>query len=80
MQFSSIYLMRLSRELTLPLDSISVEMVFRGIYHFTQASNQGKTTDIVAYFTAPENRDLGIVKSLRPKRAKPPLNLSPSSS
>ena len=53
-------------------------MVFRGIYHFTQAFNQGNATDIVAYFTAPENRDLGIVKSTRPKRAKPPLDLSPN--
>ena len=64
-------------ELTLPFDSISVEMVFRGIYHFTQAFNQGNATDIVAYFTAPENRDLGIVKSSRPKRAKPTLDFSP---
>ncbi len=64
-------------ELTLPFDSISIEMVFRGIYHFTQALNQGFATDIIAYLTAPENRDLGIVKSPRPKRAKPPLNLSP---
>ena len=67
-------------ELTLSFDSISVEMVFRGIYHFTQALNQGSATDIVAYLTAPENRDLGIVKSPRPKRAKPNLDLSPSPS
>ena len=65
-------------ELTLPMNSISIEMVFRGIYHFTQALNQGNATDIVVYLTAPENRDLGIVKSPRPKRAKPPLDLSPS--
>lgn len=65
-------------ELTLPTNSISVEMVFRGIYHFTRALNQGSATDIVAYLTAPENRDLGIVKSPRPKRAKPPLDLSPT--
>lgn len=64
-------------ELTLPFDSISVEMVFRGLYHFTQAFNQGFATDIVVYLTAPENRDLSIVKRLRPKRAKPPLDLSP---
>jgi hypothetical protein len=62
---------------TLPFDSISIEMVFRGIYHFTQALNQGFATDLIAYLTAPENRDLGIVKSLRPKRVKPPLDLSP---
>ena len=53
-------------------------MVFRGIYHFTQAASQGSVTDIIAYLTAPENRDLGIVKSSRPKRAKPTLDLSPS--
>ena len=76
----SICVMRLSRELTLPFDSISVEMVFRGIYHFTQALNQGIATSLVAYLTASENRDLGIVKFPRPKRAKPPLNLSPKPS
>ena len=65
-------------ELTLPINSISVEMVFRGIYHFTQAASRGNTTNIVSYLTAPENRDLGIVKSPRSKRAKPPLNLSPT--
>lgn len=64
-------------ELTLPFDSISIEMVFRGLYHFTQAFNQGFATDLIAYLTAPENRDLGIVKSPRPQRPKPPLDLSP---
>ena len=64
--------------LTLPLDSISVEMVFRGIYHFTQAFNQGIAINIVDYLSATENQDLGIVKFPRPKRAKPPLDLSPS--
>jgi hypothetical protein len=67
-------------ELTLPMNSISLEMVFRGIYHFTQAWNQGLASDLIAYLTAPENRDLGIVKSPRPKRVKPPLDLSPSPS
>ena len=65
-------------ELTLPTDSISVEMVFRGIYHFTQAASQGNASGLITYLTAPENQDLGIVKSPRPKRAKPPLDLSPS--
>ena len=59
------------------IDSISLEMVFRGIYHFTQALNQGFATNIISYLTAPENRDLGIVKSSRPKRVKPPLDWSP---
>lgn len=47
------------------------------IYHFTYALNRGNATHIVAYLTAPLNRDLGIVKSSRLKRPKPPLNLSP---
>ncbi len=64
-------------ELTLPFEQISVEMVFRGIYHFTQALNQGLATNLITYLTAPENRDLGIVKSFRLRRAKPPLDLSP---
>ncbi|MEM6614875.1 MAG: hypothetical protein AAF652_22070 [Cyanobacteria bacterium P01_C01_bin.72] len=64
-------------ELTLPFDSISVEMVFRGIYHFSQAVSPGNTSSFITYLTAPENQDLGIVKSPRPKRAKPPLDLSP---
>lgn len=67
-------------ELTLPFDSISVEMVFRGIYHFTQALNQGNASSLIAYLTAPENQDLGIVKSPRPKRVKPPMDFSPSPS
>ena len=67
-------------ELTLPFDSISVEMVFRGIYHFTQALNQGCASNLIAYLTAPKNQDLGVVKSSRLKRAKPPLDLSPSPS
>ena len=65
-------------KLTLPFDSISVEMVFRDIYHFTQALSQGSATNLIAYLISPENRDLGIVKSTRPKRARPQLNLSQS--
>ena len=54
----------IAEELTLPFDSISVEMVFRGIYHFTQALNQGSATDIIAYLTAPKNRDLVLTVRL----------------
>lgn len=55
-------------------------MLFRGIDHFRQAFNQGFATEIVAYFTATENQDLGIVKSSRLERVKPSLNLSPNPS
>lgn len=64
-------------ELALPFESISVEMVFRGIYHFTQAVHRGVADNLVAYLTARENQDLGVVKTPRPKRQKPPLDLSP---
>lgn len=64
-------------ELSVPFERISVEMVFRGLYHFCVAYHQGEATDPVAYLTAPENQDLGVVKALRKKRRKPPLDLSP---
>ena len=51
-----------------PLSQISLEMLFRGLYHFTVAHAQGKARDPVAYFAAPENADLGIVK--RPRKAR----------
>jgi hypothetical protein len=56
-----------AEELMLPFDHISLEMVFRGLYHFIQAYNRGETTDPVKYLAAPENRDLGVVKRLRKK-------------
>ena len=59
----------------LPVERISMEMVWRGLYHFNQAYNRGLATDPVAYLAAPENRDLGVIKVIR----KPPktLDLSP---
>ncbi len=62
-------------ELALPFDRISLEMLFRSLYHFNHAYANGKATDPIAFFAAPENQDLGIVKPLR----KPPkaLDLSP---
>lgn len=61
--------------MALPFDHISLEMVFRGIYHFTKAFQQGKATDPVTYFAAPENQDLGIVKQKR--KQTPKLILDP---
>ena len=61
-----------AEELMLPFDRISLEMVFRGLYHFTQAYKRGETTDPVKYLTAPENHDLGVVKRLRKKKLPPP--------
>ncbi len=56
--------------LSLPIDSISLEMIYRGLYHFYVARQQGKATDPIEYFAAPENRDLGIVKAQRKPNVK----------
>ena len=55
----------------LPLERISMEMVWRGLYHFNHAYNHGRATDPVAYLAAPENRDLSVIKTIR----KPPKTL-----
>jgi hypothetical protein len=45
-------------------------MIYRGLYHFYVAHQQGKATDPIEYLAAPENRDLGIVKSQRKPNVK----------
>ena len=62
-------------ELALPFERISLEMVYRGLYHFGVAYDKGKAIDPVKYFAAAENQDLGVVKILR--KPVPKLNLSP---
>jgi hypothetical protein len=62
-------------ELSLPFDRISLEMVYRGLYHFSVAYDKGKAKDPVKYFAAKENQDLGVVKALR--KPVPKLDLSP---
>ena len=65
-------------ELSLPFGSeallqavrISLEMIYRGLYHFYSARQKGLTSDPVKYFAAPNNRDLGIVKRQRKPRVK----------
>lgn len=57
-------------ELSLPFDSISLEMIYRGLYHFYVAHQKGKATDPVKYFSSSENRDLGIVKKQRKPHVK----------
>ena len=64
-----------AEELMLPFDRISLEMVFRGLYHFTQAHHRGEATNPIKYLAAPENRDLGVVKRLRKKPPPAPSNL-----
>ena len=52
----------------LPLDRISVEMVYRGLYHFAGAVQRGEATDPVAYLAS--QTDLGIVKRLGKRRTQ----------
>ncbi len=52
-------------ELALPFDSISLEMIYRGLYHFYVAHQKGLASDPIKYFVAPDNQDLGIVKRQR---------------
>lgn len=57
-------------ELSLPFDEISLEMIYRGLYHFTMASQKGKATDPVKYFADTQNLDLGIIKQKRKPNVK----------
>ena len=54
-------------ELALPFDRISLEMIFRGLYHFNHAYNKGRATDPVLFFAAPDNKNLDVVKTIRKK-------------
>lgn len=47
-----------------PLERISVEMVFRGLYHFAQAYTQGEADEVVPYL-AEHYKRLGLVKARR---------------
>jgi len=49
-----------------PFQMISMEMVYRGLYHFTKAHQRGETDDPVE-FLASDAKLLGIVKQKRPK-------------
>ncbi len=55
-----------AEELNLPLDQISIEMVFRGLYHFCTDQRPDQPKDPVAYLAA--QTDLGIVKRRRKHR------------
>ena len=65
----------LADELALPVERISLEMLYRGLYHFSVAYDKGLATDPIDYFADPRNQDLDVVKSLRKKR--PRLELAP---
>jgi hypothetical protein len=51
-----------------PLEKISVEMVFRGLYHYSKASERGDATDVISYYVK-KHEILSLVKEDR-KRNK----------
>jgi hypothetical protein len=57
-------------EMSVSFDSISLEMIYRGLYHFSVAHQKGLTSDPVQYFAASENQDLGIIKRQRKPNVK----------
>jgi hypothetical protein len=62
--------------LTQPFAAISIEMVYRSLYFFTQAHHRGQANDIVAYFAA-NAKLFGIIKRKRKSSHPSPLELIP---
>jgi hypothetical protein len=61
----------IAEELDLPLERISIEMVYRSLPYYCAALARGEATDSVPYFAAPAQLRLGIVKAVRIRR--PPV-------
>jgi hypothetical protein len=59
-----------------PFAAISIEMVYRSLYFFTQAHHHGQADDVVAYLAA-NTKLLGIVKRKRKSAHPSPLELFP---
>jgi len=50
--------------LHLPFADISIEMVYRSLYYYSQAHQRGEATDILSYYVA-HAKPLGLVKRKR---------------
>ena len=50
-----------------PLQQVSLEMVYRGLYHYTQAAQRGEADDVIDYLVAHAKR-LDLRKQQRKKR------------
>jgi hypothetical protein len=59
-----------------PFAAISIEMVYRSLYFFTQAHHRGETDDVVSYYAA-NAKLLGIVKRKRKSAHPSPLEFIP---
>jgi hypothetical protein len=57
-----------AEELEILFEQLSLEMIYRGMYHFYVAYQKELAFDPVEYFASPQNRDLGIVKRARKPR------------
>jgi hypothetical protein len=55
-----------------PFAAISMEMVYRSLYHFTQAYHRGEATDVVAFLAA-DAKLYGIIKRKRKTQRTSPL-------
>ena len=60
-----------------PFAAISIEMVYRSLYFFTQAHARGQADDVVTYL-ASNTKLLGIVKRKRKDQHPSPLELIPN--
>lgn len=65
-----------AQALDLPREALSVEMVYRGLYHYARAVQAGDPRDPVTYLADPANRDLGIVKRRRKHRERTRVDIA----
>ncbi len=56
-------------ELKVPVESISVEMVYRGLYHYSEALKRGESLSIGQYY-AKRAKILSIIKAPRKKQLR----------
>jgi hypothetical protein len=59
-----------------PFAALSIEMVYRSLYFFTQAQAQGQSQDVVAYLVA-NTELLGLLQRKRKAAHPSPLDLIP---
>jgi hypothetical protein len=65
-----------AQALNQPFAAISIEMVYRSLYFFTQAHHRGEADDVVTYLAA-NAKLLGIVKRKRKSARSSPLEIIP---
>lgn len=62
--------------LGVPMERISVELTYRSLYHYARACQRGETRELVAWLSAPEQADLGLVKRVRIRRPPPTVTIT----